>query len=360
MKAKLSLIVILASVLALWSFPALAKEPEEIWKELSKLKGEKRQNFLYSKAKAEGEVVWYSSKTIQVLNSLRLEFNKLFPGIKLEIWRGSGERVAYRVLTEARAKTFNADVISVSNEYFPTLMKAELIGRYSSPERKFYSNLFKDEKGYWTSSIYILAVMAYNTTLVPKSEAPKRYEEFLDPKWKGNFAIDRNADRAIMGWLKNWGTEKTERFLKGINKNDVAVRRGHTLMTQLLCAGEFKAAIELYAFRVAELKQKGCPVDIVFPDPTPGAGLPLSVAKHSRHPFAARILTDFILSETGQKVLVDHGYLAPRRGIKPLYPEIDPEKRGVRLLLLRPEDTEKLGEKYMELRKRFLLSRNQP
>jgi len=128
-------------------------------------------------------------------------------------------------------------------------------------------------------------------------------------------------------------------------------------MTQLLCAGEFKAAIELYAFRVVELKHKGCPLEMVFPNPTPGAVSPLSIARRSPHPYGAALLVDHILSEGGQKILVSQGILSPRRGIKLKYPEMDAEKRGVRLLMLRPEDAEKLGEKYMELRGRFLIDR---
>jgi len=239
----------------------------------------------------------------------------------------------------------------------PIMKKTNLVGRYRSPERKFYPKRFKDQDGYWTAQSYILAVIAYNTNLVRSSEAPKKYEDFLDPKWKGSFAIDSDADRALMGWLKTWGNERTEKFLEGIVKNDVAVRRGHTLMTQLLCAGEFKAAIELYSYRVAELKHKGCPVKMLYPDPTPGAGSLLVVAKYSRHPYAAGLLMDYLLSYRGQKVMAERGQLSARRGVLPKYPETDVEKIGVRVLLLSPEDAEKHGKKYFELRERFLINR---
>ena len=357
MKAKLGLFVILAVLFTMLSSSGFSKEPEEIWEELSKLNGEKRQNFLYSKAKAEGEVVWYTTKNVSEFSPLRNDFKRRFPGVKIEVWRASGERVVNRVMTEARVGRLDADVMNISNEFLPTLIKARIVGRYRSPQRMFFYDSFKDKEGYWTSHTYTLAIIAYNTSLVSSSEAPKRYEDFHNLKWKGNFAIDTDADRAMMGWLKIWGSEKTEKFLDGIIKNDVAVRRGHTLMTQLLCAGEFKAAIELYAFRVAELKHKGCPVEMVFPDPTPGAGSPLTVAKHSPHPYGAALLTDYLLSETGQKILADGGRLVGRRGIRPKYQEMDVKKRGIQLLLLRPEDAEKFGEKYLQLRERFLLIR---
>jgi len=357
MNAKLCWIVILAVLFTLFSSPGFAKEPEEIWEELSKLKGEKRLNFLISKARAEGEVIWYSNINTIISAPLREGFRRRFPGVELKYWRGSGEAVANRVMTEARAGRFEPDVIGAANEFIHTLLNGNLLGRYKSPERKFYPEDLKDREGYWTLHTTAIAVMAYNTNLVPKSQAPTKYEDFLNPKWKGNFAIDTNSDRTVMGWLKTWGTEKTEKFLEGIIKNDVAVRRGHTLITQLLCAGEFKAAIELYAYRVAELKHKGCPIKIIFPKPTVGAGTPLVISKRSPHPYAAALLVDYILSEIGQKSLASKGRQSPRPGIRPKYPEIDVEKNGGSLLYLRPDDAEKFGKQYFELRERFLLNR---
>ena len=87
--------------------------------------------------------------------------------------------------------------------------------------------------------------------------------------------MDQDPDKSIMGWLKTWGVERTRKYLQGISKNDVVVRKGHTLLTQLLCAGEFKAGIDLYAYRLADLKYtQGCPVEISYTDPTPATPSP--------------------------------------------------------------------------------------
>ena len=161
----------------------------------------------------------------------------------------------------------------------------------------------------------------------PLAEAPRKYEEFLSPKWKGSFAIDMEPDRALMVWLKNWGEAKTEKFLEGFMKNEAVVRKGHALLTQLLCAGEFKTAIELYAYRVAEMKHKGCPIDIVYPDPTPGAVTPLAVGRRAPHPHAAALLVDYLLSDAGQKILAARRWFSGRTGVKPEFPELDIEKK---------------------------------
>lgn len=347
----------LTMCVAFYSGRGFGKEPEEIWRELGKLSGEERQTRLISGAKAEGTVAFYVNVSADHVQPLRVDFEKRYPGVKMEFWRGSGERTSNRVLTEARARKFAVDVIGPGNEHLPLLMKSNLIGRYSSPERKFYIDAYKDREGYWTSVAYNLAIIAYNSKLVPATQAPRRYEEFLDPKWKGDFAIDMEPDRALMVWLKRWGEEKTEKYLEGLIKNDAVVRKGHTLLTQLLCAGEFKTAVELYAYRVAEQKHKGCPIEMVYPEPTPGAVTPLVVARRSPHPYAAALLVDYLLSETGQKILAERGWFSGRYGVKPKYPELDIEGRKISVSLLRPEDSERFGKKYEELRERFLLKR---
>jgi iron(III) transport system substrate-binding protein len=334
-----------------------AKEPEEIWRDLGSLPGAERQKQLLSGAKTEGKAVLYGNINAEQLEKLRVDFEKRHP-VKLEVYRASGERIANRFLTEARGGQFLADVVGPSNEHLPTLMKAGLVGRYDSPERAFYPESLRDKQGYWTPYDYNIAVIAYNSRLVPAGDIPKKYEDFLDQKWKGNFALDQDPDKSIMGWLKTWGVERTRKYLQGISKNDVVVRKGHTLLTQLLCAGEFKAGIDLYAYRLADLKNtKGCPVEISYTDPTPAAPSPLVVAKKSPRPYAAALLMDYLLSEPAQKILAEFGRLSARRGVRPIYPDLDTEAKGVRLLLLTPDDAVQLEKPYQQLREEFLLKR---
>lgn len=352
---RLGILVVVLLVVS--SATVLPKEPEEIWQELGKLSGEERQKLLVSKAKEEGEVSWYTSIAPDAIDQWRSDFETRYSGVKVRVWRGRGEAMSGRMLTETRAGKFTVDVGSGAPEFFPILRKADVVGRYVSPEREFYSSVSKDRDGFWTNGSNVLVVIAYNSNLVPRAEAPNNYQDFLNPKWKGGFAIDTNPDSVVMGWLKLWGGEKTEQFLQALMKNGAAVRSGHSLMAQLLCAGEFKAAIELYAHRAAELKQKGCPLEMVFPEPTIGSMGPLFIAKRAPHPYAAALLVDYLLSANGQKILVDKRHHSSRQGIKMSDPELDLEKRGVTTLLLTPEDISNLERNYFELRKRYVLIR---
>ena len=348
-------------ILLLWFpcllFAAAAKQPEEIWQELLKLPGEERQKRLVAGARAEGKVILYGNISADHLERLRVDFDKRY-GVKLDGYRASGERVANRLLTEARANKLDADVMAPSNEHIPALIKAGVAGRYDSPERAAFPETHKDRLGYWTAYDYNVAVIAYNTRLVSSSDVPKKYDDFLDPKWKGNFALDMDPDKSIMGWFKTWGTERTKKYMQAISKNEVVIRKGHTLLAQLLCAGEFKAAIDLYAYRLADLKHsRGCPVEISYPDPTPATPSPVGIIKKTPRPYAAALLLDYILSEPAQKIFAEGGRISARRGIRPRYPDIDIEAKGIKILLLTPDDAVQFDKPYQQLREEFLLNR---
>jgi iron(III) transport system substrate-binding protein len=336
---------------------AVSKEPEEVWQELLKLPNDERQKRLVDGARAEGKAILYGNVSADHQERLRVDFEKRY-GVKLEGYRASGERAANRLLTEARSNKVDADVMAPSNEHIPVLIKAGVAGRYNSPERAAFPDTHKDRQGYWTAYDYNVAVIAYNTRLVPAADVPRKYEDFLAPKWKGNFALDMDPDKSIMGWFKTWGLERTKKYMQGISKNEVVVRKGHTLLAQLLCAGEFKAAIDLYAYRLADLKHtRGCPVEISYPDPTPATPSPVAIIKKTPRPYAAALLLDYILSEPAQRIFAEGGRISARRGIRPRYPDIDIEGKGIKILLLTPDDAIQYDKPYQQLREEFLLNR---
>src|SRR5262245_18993785 len=124
-------------------FGAAPKQPEEIWQELSKLPAEERQKRLIAGARAEGKAVIYGNISADHQEWLRVDFNKRYV-VKLDGYRASGERVANRLLTEARSNKLDADVLAPSNEHIPALIKAGIAGRYDSPERAAYPDSHKD------------------------------------------------------------------------------------------------------------------------------------------------------------------------------------------------------------------------
>jgi len=341
---------------------AQGKTAEEIFNEIGKLNPVERQKQLEEGAKKEGAVMFFSNENIDLLQKFAEGFMKRYPFVKADFWRGSGARLVERVLLEHRAKKLDADVVNVPFEAGRTIKQAGVWTLYRSPELRNYSKMHADEKGFWFAAHLNIAVIAYNTKMVKADEAPKEYPDLYNAKWKGDLSIDLEPERALMGWLVSWGEEKTRDFLKRLMRNGMVVRRGHTQQIQLLCGGEFKIGVEIYAYRVAQFKhERKCPVGMSFPNPTPGSvGSLAGINRNAPHPHAAALFADFVLSAEGEKLLASTGRIPGHREVKSIYEEVnDLEKKKVPLLLVSPEKADELGDvakKIMEeilVRKQF-------
>ena len=158
---------------------------------------------------------------------------------------------------------------------------------------------------------------AYNTTRVKKEELPKSYDDLLHPRWRGRMALDKNEDRWFANMLHIVGEKKGIALMQALAKQEVAIRSGRSLITQLLAAGEFDLQIVAYWYRPHLLKKQGAPVDWIALEPSLVALHPISSIDHAPHQTAARLFIDYALSQEGQKLFASRGREPARPGIRP-------------------------------------------
>ncbi len=349
---------LLIAWLVLQPSPA-ASNSQTVLNELNRLSPADREKKLIEGAKKEGGVLVYSSENVTLLQRYEAAFAKRYPFVKPEYWRAGGDRVGTRVLTEWRAGKLQADLVGLAFDVANEIKGAGILARYLSPERKAYADAFKDAEGYFTPNHLIHAVIGYNSRLVSPREAPKDYPDLLSPFWKGSLTIDTEPSRALIGWLKAWGEEKTRKYLDGLARNGVMVTRGHTLQTQLLCAGEHKAAVELYLYTAAQMQRTGCPINIVYPKPTTVASAQswaIPIAASRLH--AAALFLDFVLSAEGAEVVADQGRIPARSGVKPRFETLNQLASGATpVQMLTPEDAQRLRATADKLFKDVVLRR---
>jgi iron(III) transport system substrate-binding protein len=159
---------------------------------------------------------------------------------------------------------------------------------------------------FWLPSRLIIFTGAYNTNLIKRADLPKSYEDLLDPKWKGKLGIEADDNNWLMGLGNALGEDRALKLFGAIvAKNGISVRKGHTLMANLVASGEVPIALTIYYHEVEPLKRAGAPINELDLAPvlafTAGAG----VAKRAAHPYAAVLFLDFLLSD-GQKILAAH------------------------------------------------------
>jgi iron(III) transport system substrate-binding protein len=325
---------------------------EEILSVVNKLPASERQKRLEEGAKKEGSVTVYSNTGLESIRAYQDGFAKKYPFVKIDTTRLQGAKGLDRILLEHRVGKLQADVVGVDFDYIEELLKAGVTGRYDTPEKKFYGNAFWDKNGFWYASDYALLVIGYNTNLVKSTEAPKTYQDLLNPNWKNDLSIDTEPEQAVFAWLLEWGEEKTAEYMKALMRNGTVARNGHTLQVQLLCSGEIKIAVEVYAARVAQMKHdKGCPLGMNFTNPAPASvGSHRGIAKGTKNPHAAALYMDYVLSAEGAQVLAKAGGLPARKGAKAAYEEVSNlEEKGVRMLMMGYQDMPKVKEKGYKL-----------
>ena len=284
------------------------------------------QQELIEGAKKEGKVVWYGSLSLEDVKRLGDAFEKKYPFIQVEPFRASGEKLANKIMTETRAGRYFYDVVATGAFEIWPLYKRGLVGKYISPESKAYGKAFKDPEGSWNDLYDNYYVIGYNTKLVPKKDAPRGWDDMLDPRWKGKFAVDPEDYEWYMAMLDYMGEEKGKGFMRRLAKQDIQWRKGHTLLAQQMVAGEFETAL-IYAHRAEKMRPQGAPIDWE-PSQTPiVTGMRVvSIGAKPPNPNAAKLLMDYVLSKEGQNLIRSFERIPAHPDVEPLSPRLDPKK----------------------------------
>ncbi|MGH7844706.1 MAG: ABC transporter substrate-binding protein [Candidatus Binatia bacterium] len=345
-KTTMGLGILMLTALIHWTSAVAQETASQVLAKLSKLPPDKRQQVLAEKAKAEGEVTFYSSLQAAQIDPFVRVFNKRYPFIKVNTYRASGQKQIIKIQTELKANRNTADVINGGAEQAASIKSIGALDAYHSPQREFYPAEFKDKEGYFTSFYITTMVLGYNTNLVKHNEAPKIYEDLLNPKWKGNMFLDDEAFEWFAVLLRHYGREKGLQFMKRLAQQDLSMQRGRTGQTQLLVAGERAIGIYLSGHTVLDLKDKGAPLGWVALDPYFAQANMLMLARHAPHPHAAALFMDWALSEEGQAMITTFGRVVARNGVKQRFPELMEKKSSL-------VDTDMIGPILSQTSKEF-------
>ncbi|MEE9144278.1 MAG: hypothetical protein V3U06_05855, partial [Candidatus Binatia bacterium] len=166
----LAFTLIIGIFVFLFSIPSdlRAQSVEEVIKSLKGLSPKERQEKLVEGAKREGKVVFYAATRASQAKLLLDSLMKRYPFIKAVSYRAAGFRLVTKILTEARAKRYEPDIVEVSGPTGYELIRAGLVAKYRSPESKYLRKEFVDKNGLWTGLMGIRVAVGYNTTLVKK------------------------------------------------------------------------------------------------------------------------------------------------------------------------------------------------
>ena len=273
-------------------------------------------------AKKEKEVSIYTTASTNVVNALINSFKEKYPFLKVGLYRAGTQKLITRIMAETSAGKFFADVYYCKGTELNILREKNLLMKYESPESKNYRKDFKDSQGYWTYNYVLYRAIAYNTKLVSPQEAPKSYEDLLDPKWKGKIALPMQRYEWFATMCKAWGEEKAVSYFKKLVAQDLQYHNGLTLNANLLAAGEFSILAMNGSHTIEILKDKGAPVEWFYAKPVAVDTTGPAISAKAPHPNAAKLWVDYLLSKEGQLRMRSFHYVTTRPDVSPDPPRL--------------------------------------
>ena len=284
---------------------------------------------LYEAAKAEKEVVWYTTLILDTaVRPIISAFQKKYPGVTVKFSRADSAPTALKVLNEARAGKVQADVFDGTETAGP-IIRAGLAAKYIPTEANKYPAELKDPNGFWNAYILYFLTPAINTDLTPQKDWPKTAEDLLDPKWKGKISWGMSSSTGgisfIAGIMLSMGDEKGLAYLKrlaqqNIQNVDVTARA----MVDRVGAGDYPLTLGIFNHHTVMSAQKGAPVTWLKLEPIVAPLALIGITKDAPHPNAARLFVEFITAEEGQKLFADLDFLPAMPSVLPKTPSLTP------------------------------------
>ena len=277
--------------------------------DLAQYTGADRLQKLTDGAKKEGALSIYTSAQSDDIGPLLAAFEKKY-GIKASMWRAGSEKVQQRAVTEARGNRSAVDVIETNGPELESLHREKILQAIKSPHHANLMPQAMRPHGEWVGTRLNVFVQAYNTKLVKKEELPKTWEDLLNPRWKGRLGIEAEDQDWLAGIARELGEPRAIKLFKDIvAANGMSVRKGHTLLTQLVASGEVPLALTVYNHRVEQLREKGAPMDWLAIGTAIARPNGVGVARQAPNPHAAMLFYEFEISEEGQKLLAGRDFV---------------------------------------------------
>jgi iron(III) transport system substrate-binding protein len=336
--AKAAFAVLLAGT-AFMLLPTLANAQDRAWLDQS----------LLAAAKKEGKVTAYGSMNEEEALPVFKVFTDV-TGIPVEYVRNSDTGLMSRITVEQRAGKQSWDVLQTTAvNKLPT----QWLAQFDPSEAKNLQASAKDPDRRWYGVYANYNSPAYNTEKVKKEELPQTLEDFAKKtEWKGRVAIDFSDNEWLRAVIQHYGEDKGKALVKEIvQKLDVKVVKGHLALARSVGAGEYWVALNNYTNLTLNVKLGGGPTDFWVIEPVAVFYGQIGVNAKSPNPNAARLLSNFMLSQEGQTQLTKFGRIPTRADVETNPPGVLKAFEGKKVVsaVMSSEEEDKWQKLFKEL-----------
>jgi len=275
---------------------------------------------LIEAAKKEGKVVWYTSIDLKLSEQIGKAFEAKYPGVSCKVERTGAERILQRIGQEYTANVHAVDVVNSSDASHLVYWKDQGVLEPYVPEdvAKFYPADHKDVDGTYASFRVFLSIIAYNTSMVKKEEAPKSFADLLDPKWKSKIVkAHPGYSGTIMTATFQMSRDLGWEYFEKLAQQNVLQVQSAADPPKKIALGERAVQADGVEYLILQEKESGQPVEPVYaPEGSPLIIGPNGLFKAAPNPNAARLFQSFCFTPECQQLCIDIG------GLRSVHPQI--------------------------------------
>ena len=272
-------------------------------------------------AEPSGKVMLYSSMQEAQLQAIEQAFEAKYPTVDMEYYYAGGGKLVTKMTTEAKdGGQIASDVVWLGDPSDYEAFKANgWLEPYVSPETEHIAKEYMDPEGYYTAGRLVTMGIAWNVGLVDEADAPKTWNDLLDPKWFNQIIM---TDPSQASTTKYWmaammQSEKYgEAYFQALKDNGVELESGTTATHNRVADASYMVGICL-DYVSANLMAQGSPMNFHYTtDDVITMTSPIALIKGCANEDNGKLLMDFILSKEGQEVLVANNLVSVRDDVE--------------------------------------------
>nr|WP_318384887.1 ABC transporter substrate-binding protein [uncultured Enterobacter sp.] len=280
---------------------------------------------------AKSTLTLYTSQPGEDAQMTVSAFEKTHSDVEVKWIRDGTAKLVARLQAELAAGDAAPDVLLIADSVtMESFKKQDLLAAYLSPEAKRYAAQLYDPAGYYYGTKLITTGIAYHTKAPVK---PTSWQDLLNPDLKNMTTLPSplysGAAQIHMATLMN-DPQLGWAFYEKLHANGAMPQSGNGAVMSAITSGA-KAYGVLVDYMAIREKAKGAPIDFVFPKE--GVSIvtePVAMMKNAKNPEGAKAFIDFVLSEAGQRLVLQQGYL-PADAKLPV-PAGFPPRESIRLM----------------------------
>lgn len=263
------------------------------------LAGPKELAELVKAAEQEGTVTWQCGLRENEAKPLVEAFQAKYPKIKVVVEKESGSQE--KLLREVMAGAEVTDIIQFDPDVEMEFVSMGVLEKVNwadfnvLPQLRFHNDMMVGT--HLHSHVFV-----FNTKLLKKEDAPKTWQDLLNPKWMGKFTVDTSFN-AYLRLVSAWGEAKVIDYLTKLGKQKPIFVRGHSETMALMSAGQYMLSSDPLLASAKTVQDKGGNLDWIAPDTVPAGIVKAGILKKNvKHPNAAKLFLGWEGSE-GYKLL---------------------------------------------------------